>query len=521
MAADRPILPGSGRRPLAAARRRGAPDTEAPLEVTLVLRRRAELPPGPPPRLTPAELAGTYGADPADVERVRGALTAEGLAVTSVDPASRRVQVRGTVGTFQRVFGTELEEVESPDPVRGRAVTHRQRSGDLRLPPALAGIVTAVLGLDDRPQARTRFRPAAPVGTAFTPPELGRVYRFPAGTDGSGQILAILEFGGGYTQADLDQYWTSIGPAAAPTVTAVGVDGAANAPAGDPHGPDGEVLLDIEVAGALAPGAAIVVYFAPNTDRGFLDALATAGHATPTPTAMSISWGQNEDAWTAQARTAMDDAMADAAALGITVCAAAGDDGSTDNATDGRAHVDFPASSPHALACGGTTLRTEGSSGAVSSEVVWFHGAGLGGTGGGVSAVFPVPEWQTGVGVPGDADTGRPGRGVPDVAADADPATGYRVRVDGTDAVFGGTSAVAPLWSALTCRLAQALGHRPGLLQPLLYAGLSAGQVPAGFRDVTTGSNGAYRAAPGWDPCTGLGVPDGEALLAALRAPRG
>ena len=115
--------------------------------------------------------------------------------------------------------------------------------------------------------------------------------------------------------------------------------------------------------------------------------------------------------------------------------------------------------------------------------------------------------------MPGDADTGRPGRGVPDVSADADPVTGYRVRVDGIDTVIGGTSAVSPLWSALVCRLAQALGRRPGLLQPVLYAGLTAGQVPAGFRDVTSGSNGAYRAAAGWDPCTGLGVPDGEALL--------
>ena len=518
MPADRPVLPGSARRPLAAARPGGALDPAATLDVTLVLRRRAELPAGPPPRLSPAELAAAHGADPADVVAVREALAAEGLEVTAVDAGSRRVQVRGTVDALQRVFGTDLQQVESPDPVQGRAVTHRQREGELVVPSALAGVVTAVLGLDDRPQARTRFRPAAVVDTSFTPLELGRVYRFPAGTDGSGQTLAILELGGGYTQADLDEYWASIGLADPPTVTAVGVDGAGNAPEGDPNGADGEVLLDIEVAGALAPGADVVVYFAPNTDRGFLDALSTAVHADPTPAAVSISWGQNEDEWTAQARTAMDDAMADAAVLGVTVCAAAGDDGSTDNATDGQAHVDFPASSPHALACGGTTLRADGRSGAVSSEVVWFHGPGLGGTGGGVSAVFPVPEWQAGAGVPGDADTGRPGRGVPDVAADADPATGYRVRVDGTDAVIGGTSAVSPLWSALTCRLAEALGRRPGLLQPVLYAGLSAGQVPPGFRDVTSGSNGAYTAGPGWDACTGLGVPDGEALLAALRA---
>src|SRR4051794_7650470 len=518
MADDHPVLPGSARRPLAAARPSGTLDTEAALEVTLVLRRRTELPAGPARQLSPAEFAATYGADPADVAAVQESLTAEGLEVTAVDPASRRVQVRGTVGSLQRVFGPELSQVESPDPVQGRAVPRRQRSGELAVPSSLTGRVVAVLGLDDRPQARTRFRPAAAVHSSFTPLELGRVYRFPAGTDGSGQTLAILELGGGYSQADLDAYWPSIGLTDPPTVTAVGVDGAANAPGGDPNGADGEVLLDIEVAGALAPGADLVVYFAPNTDRGFLDALSTAVHASPTPAAVSISWGQNEDEWTAQARAAMDDAMADAAVLGVTVCVAAGDDGSTDNATDGQAHVDFPASSPHALACGGTTLHADAGTGAVRSEVVWFHGAGLGGTGGGVSAVFDVPVWQAGVGVPGDADTGRPGRGVPDVAADADPATGYRVRVDGIDTVIGGTSAVSPLWSALTCRLAEALGRRPGLLHPLLYAEASEGQAPAGFRDVTSGSNGAYGAGPGWDPCTGLGGPDGEGPLTALRA---
>ncbi|MCW2675819.1 MAG: peptidase [Modestobacter sp.] len=521
-AAGRRTLPGSTRRPVARAESAGELDPTAQLDVTLVLRRRTPLPSdvGRTAPMSRAELADTHGADPADVEAVTAALTAEGVHVTAVDLPSRRLTVAGDVATLSRVFGARLERVQSPDPVTGRPVTHRQRTGDLAVPAALAGRVTAVLGLDDRPQARALFRPAAAVDTTFTAPELGRIYRFPAGTDGSGQTLAVLELGGGYTQPDLDAYWTSIGLAHPPTVTAVGVDGGANAPAGDTN-TDGEVLLDIEVAGGLAPGAGLVVYFAPNTDRGFLDALSTAVHATPTPTAVSISWGQNEDAWTAQARTAMDDAMADAAALGMTVCAASGDDGSTDSATDGHAHVDFPASSPHALACGGTTLHADPGTGAVRSETVWFHGPGLGGTGGGVSAVYAVPDWQTGVGVPGDADTGRPGRGVPDVSADADPATGYQVRVHGTDMVLGGTSAVSPLWSALTCRLAEALGRRPGLLQPLLYAGLSAGAVPAGFRDITSGSNGAYTAGPGWDPCTGLGVPDGEALLTRLRGAPG
>jgi kumamolisin len=396
-------------------------------------------------------------------------------------------------------------------------VAHRQRTGGLTVPDALEGVVTAVLGLDDRPQARALFRPAAAVDTSFTPPELGRVYRFPEGTTGAGQTVAVIELGGGYTQEDLDAYWSAIGLTRTPTVTAVGVDGGANTPEGDPGGADGEVLLDIEVIGGLAPGAAVVVYFAPNTDRGFLDAVSTAVHADPTPAAVSISWGQNEDEWTAQARTAMDEAMADAGALGVVVCCASGDDGSRDNATDGQAHVDFPASSPNALACGGTTLQADAQSGTVRSETVWFHGVGKGGTGGGVSAAFPVPGYPGSAGVPGDADTGRPGRGVPDVAGDADPATGYQVRVDGTDTVIGGTSAVSPLWSALVARLTEALGTRVGPLHPRLYAGVAPGRAVPGFRDVTSGSNGAYRAGPGWDPCTGLGVPDGEALLTRLR----
>ena len=172
-----------------------------------------------------------------------------------------------------------------------------------------------------------------------------RSTRSPTDADGSGQTIAIIELGGGFDQADLDAYFSGLG-ITGPTVTAVGVDGATNVPGGDPNGADGEVLLDIEVAGALAPGADQVVYFAPNTDAGFLDAVSQAAHADPTPVAISISWGQSEDSWTAQARTAMDDAMADAAALGVTVTAAAGDDGSTDRATDGDGARGLPGLQP-------------------------------------------------------------------------------------------------------------------------------------------------------------------------------
>ncbi|HET9071522.1 MAG TPA: S53 family peptidase, partial [Acidimicrobiales bacterium] len=303
----------------------------------------------------------------------------------------------------------------------------------------------------------------------------------------------------------------------------IGVDGGANSP-GAASGPDGEVMLDLEVVGSVAPGARIAVYFAPNTDQGFLDAVSTAVHDTTNhPSVVSISWGSAEVGWTPQAMTQMEDTFATAATLGVTVTVAAGDSGSGDGVGDGRPHVDFPASAPHALGCGGTTLELAG--GAIRSEVVWDDlASGGGATGGGVSAVFGPPAWQASAGVPpvpGSGGRYQPtgGRGVPDVAGDADPRTGYEIRVDGLTEAIGGTSAVAPLWAALVARLNQGLGRDLGFVNPHLYAlGLPSGAAPDIVHDITVGSNGAWSAGPGWDPCTGLGSPDGAALLAALQA---
>jgi len=230
--------------------------------------------------------------------------------------------------------------------------------------------------------------------------------------------------------------------------------------------------------------------------------------------------------------------MADAAALGITVCVASGDNGSGDAVTDGQAHVDFPASSPYALGCGGTKLLAEPSTGTISSEVVWNETASHEGAGGGgVSDQFPLPSWQANAGVPARAGGssggtggssggtggssggtgGSSGRGVPDVAGNADPTTGYQIYSGGKAQVVGGTSAVAPLWAALVSRLAEATGQRLGLLQPALYTGVTPGAPGPGFYDITGGNNGAYAAGPGWDACTGLGSPDGTALLTRLK----
>jgi kumamolisin len=203
----------------------------------------------------------------------------------------------------------------------------------------------------------------------------------------------------------------------------------------------------------------------------------------------------------------MDSTCQSAAALGITITVAAGDNGSSDGTKSNS--VDFPASSPHVLGCGGTALKASG--GQRTSEVVWNDQASGGGaTGGGVSAVFALPTWQATAGVPA-ASPG--GRGVPDVAGDASPDTGYQILVDGQAEIVGGTSAVAPLWAGLIALLNQQLGRKLGFLNPQLYPlGKTA------FFDITSGNNGAFAAKPGWDACTGLGSPNGQVLLAALRA---
>lgn len=205
----------------------------------------------------------------------------------------------------------------------------------------------------------------------------------------------------------------------------------------------------------------------------------------------------------------MEQILTEAAALGVTVTVAAGDNGSTDSVSDGQQHVDFPASAPHALACGGTRLDASGTT--INAETVW-NDPGGGATGGGVSRQFSLPSYQSSANVPGNLDTGQPGRGVPDVCGDADPQTGYAIRVDGADETIGGTSAVAPLWAGLIARLNQELGAPLGFVQPRLYPLLGG----AGFHDITSGNNGGYSAGPGWDACTGLGSPDGSALLTGL-----
>lgn len=513
-------LPGSERAPLTNAKAVGTPDQNEVIEVTVVLRSKGSGTQIPSVReistqslkerryLSRDELAAANAPSQEDIAKIEEFAHEHGLTIVKVSPESSSISLSGTVAALSEAFGTKLSIYDSPE---GK---YRGRVGPVQVPADLAPIIVGVFGLDDRHvfrphlvrlgmqgEKRGEIVKARAVSVSYTPPQLAKLYNFPTGVDGSKQCIAIMELGGGYKASDIKAYFKGLGMLP-PKITAISVDGARNKPGSDA---DGEVVLDIEVAGGISPKAKLAVYFAPNTDKGFIDAINTAIHdKLNKPTVISISWGASENEWTPQAMQAMDQAFQAASALGITVFCAAGDDGSRDNETDNLAHTDFPASSPYATGCGGTRLDATG-------ETVWNEGPGSA-TGGGISDFFSLPSWQSSANIPPSANSGgRVGRGVPDIAGNADPNTGYVILLNGQKEVFGGTSAVAPLWSGLIALFNQKLGKPVGYLNPLLY-----NQIAGALRDITDGNNGAYKAGPGWDACTGMGTPDGAKLLQAL-----
>lgn len=504
------ILAGSDREHPVGSVPVGKPAADEILNLTLVLMRRSPVPENAIERhLSHEELREAHGAKSADIEAVEAFAAEHGFSIVDVNPAARTVTISGSFSALAETFGADVELRR----VDGRVI--RTRQGNLKIPQSLENAVTAVLGFDQRRVARTyhQFRPRAAQSSYYTPPQVAQLYSFPSNT-GTNQTIALIELGGGFRNSDLETYWKKVGLSNV-AVSAVSVDGAQNSPSGDPDSADGEVVLDIEVSGGIAPGARIAVYFTSNTDQGFFDAINAAIHDTVRkPSVISISWGGPENEWTPQAMNAFNAAFHDAALLGITVCVASGDNGSSDGETDGRNHVDFPASSPWVLACGGTTLI--GKDGKIESETVWNDGADGGATGGGVSSHFSKPAYQANIDVPppSGGTVNKTGRGVPDVAGVADPDTGYVILVDGQEGVIGGTSAVAPLWAGLVALLNQQLGKNLGWFHRSLYGTLAEHNA---LHDITSGNNGAFSAAKGWDPCTGLGSPDGEAMLNLLK----
>jgi kumamolisin len=538
-------VPGSEKEPLKGAQPSGEVPSDKRFEVSVRVRRRSHPPAiegGAPKQMSRAAFNQSYGADTNDIKAVEDFARQHGLKVEGSSADQHTVVLSGTAPEFRDAFKVDLKMYSHP------GGSYRGRTGPIFVPERLAGVVTGVFGLDDRPFAQPHFSlrlhtgmeaAAADAGaphagtfpTGFTPNKLAELYDFPTGVTGKGQTIGVIELGGGFRQSELDKYFGGLGlnPLPPPVSVAKFPLSGQNDPgtdALDPQNADVEVMLDLEVIGAVAPGAQMVVYFGRDaSDMGFLAALSAAiDDQTNRPGIISISWGGPERTASKQFQNAFNQLLEKASNVGITVCVAAGDNGSADFRAndpdwDGNAHVDFPASSPFALACGGTRLTAQ--SNHIVKEVVWNEGTNDG-TGGGISRAFDLPDYQKTAGVP--AAQNPPGpimRGVPDVSGNGAVGSGYVVLCDGQHfpdqskgvPPVGGTSAVAPLWAGLIARINEALQKRVGFVHPKLYSIANSGV----FRDITSGSNGDYAARAGWDPCTGLGSPSGKALLAALR----
>ena len=526
------ILKGTKRTQRAGAKVLGRTDAHEWCEITLKLRRKKPL---PEPSLkgkavlTQADFANGYGAAAEDISTVEKVLAKYGITVESANAATRSVKAGGPAAAMEKAFNVHLFHSRQD----GR--DFRSRVGELSVPTELDGIVQGLFGLDTRRMARHRATakkrqqtiPAPANRPWFLPQELAALYGFPPG-DGTGQTIGVIELGGMYSESDLAEFVQLSGLTSTATVEVVAVEKIASADANNAD-ESTEVMLDIEVVAGVCPKATIAAYFSNFTEQGWVDVLDAAVHDTERkPSVLTISWGlaEGEDIWTAQAMTAINDSMQEAATLGLPVCVSAGDDGSDDQVGDGLAHVDFPGSSPYVLCVGGTTLVKQSNGG--TTETVWKEGDGLradngGSTGGGVSTVFPRPSWQN-VKITSVNPNAIDGRVVPDVAADAAGGTGYFVVAGGKPGVVGGTSAATPLWASLIARLnaARGAGKDVGYLTPVLYQTTpQTGGKPLGAvacNDITSGNNntaadGGYSAGPGYDATTGWGSPNGPKLL--------
>ncbi|MFI6405665.1 protease pro-enzyme activation domain-containing protein [Streptomyces sp. NPDC050548] len=445
--------------------------------------------------LTKAQFAARFGRTDAEVKQVKDFLLAQGLTVGKVHSGNLLVDASGTAAQLEKAFGTKLSTWK--DAKSGRAFYANETAPTL--PTGIAGLVSDVTGLNNRAQLHhqgsAKVNPHNGPGGGYTPAQIKGGYNVSSTYTGSGQKIALLEFDG-FQQANITKYDTnySLG---SPTPTVSKVDGGSGA-LGDGQV---EVELDIEVLHAIAPKANVTVFEGPNSDAGEVDTYqAIVDSGIPTT---SISWGASESQRTTSNINAVDAVFKAGAAEGLGFYAASGDDGS-DDAGDGTTTVDYPASDPYVTGVGGTTL-TVTSANAWSKETAWSGG------GGGKSSVFKIPSWQTAV----QKTAGGGYRQVPDVSALANPSPGVSIYSQGSWGTVGGTSAAAPEWAAfgaLYNQQAAAAGKANlGFANPALYTASGTG-----FHDITSGSNGAYSAASGWDFTTGWGSYNAATLAAKL-----
>ena len=475
--------------------------------------------------LKPREFAGLCGADPDHLKAVERFAKANGLRVESSSAILRNVVITGSTEEFSKVFQLVMEEYAQK---HGHYTSH---SGPIYVPKELSPIIESILGLDDQPLKREVVM--LPKGrTGFmTPAQVAEAYSFPPDTDGDGQKVGIVLPGCGMEMDSVRYHFQHAG-LAMPQVKLMEILGGTSQAASREDVAlvlsvlDGKTTLtkdtvpvfsrgmntiesnmDVIVAGSFAPKALILVYAAPDSHQGAFHALAHATTDPGHPAVISCSWSSLETAYAPAVIKTMNTVFQLAALQGTTICFSSGDDG--DGTLWNLAKtptVHYPASSPYVLACGGTSLRAVRKA---FTEVSWNEKSGSMrmASGGGYSVLNPRQSWQK------HASPGNGGRGVPDVAGKADVRGGYEMDASGLTFTMGGTSAATPMWAALATRLNQALGVKVGMLGPLLYDKRFRGA----FREILTSDNGAYKAGPGWNPVTGLGSPNGAALLQALR----
>ncbi len=457
------------------------------------------------------------------IQRTEDWLIQTGFTVTERDYLT--VWARGSFGSAAKALNIDFEE------------TYRYQERKFRptaeptLPDWLTPWVVGVVGLDNVGELHPKYRPSTRLdqlangGQGFFPADLVSAYNVPAGVDGNGVTIGVLEFSNGYNASDLNAFWSNFG-IAAPSVTFVSVDGTPND--GGVSAVDLECTLDLEWAGATAPGAALVVYEAAagSSDRSFgLSVLHSLRYVLQDqqhrPSVLTISYGDGESRFAPVTMQAWNNTMLELVARGVTVFVASGDEGAYGLHGIGQPirHVDAPANCPHALAVGGTHLVLN-AAGSIKEEIGWTDTNNNGASGGGLSQVFGVPSYQAAIALPLSGETAK-GRGVPDVALNADPDTGYAVVFQGVMTVVGGTSVASPIWAAF-CALLEESRRRAGKgqlvnLHQHLY---QLGEAPA-YHDITVGNNNyhgvvGYHCTPGWDAVTGLGSVDVGALIAAL-----
>jgi kumamolisin len=544
------LLGGTHRALPAGARRIRDVNPNSHIEVTIVLKAPPLPDKMPAKALSLADFVKKYGADPANIAKVESSLRAYGLQIEGVGPTGRTLRVSGTAAAMESAFKAGMGIYESAAQGEFRA-----REGSLSVPADIADLVDAVIGLDQRQVAKRRAksavqtrpvaqkaastpvtRAATPASSPLTPADIETRYNFPNGNC-AGQKIAIAEFGSptqsgqslppAYFPDDLTAFCQQQGRPQ-PTVTTVPVNIAplTEAQVKTLSGQEAdyvldatiEVMMDVQIVAGLCSAANISVYYASFDQKGWIDLLEKV--SGDLPVTLSASYGLAEDApdWEQAAVQAINQALQAAAMLGISICVSSGDDGSGCDQTDNRAHVEFPGCSPFVLSVGGTMLSGQ--------EVVWWQSPGrrtpkgTGATGGGVSAIFPKPSWQTS-NISSINTPSTTGRIVPDVAAVAGPPL-YWLIFQGQVAPNGGTSASTPVWASLLARINAALpaARQQRFITPLLYQNNVGTQ---GFTDITSGNNAShpkpgkgYSAGQGYDAVSGWGVPNGKKLLSLL-----